>query len=128
MDLKVVAYKRICYIVRMEVLHYLDQAGKDVFQSWLDKLKDRQARIAIQRRIDRLADGNLGDCKFCRDEVWELRADTGPGYRVYYARSGATVVLLLCGGDKRSQASDINSAVKHWRAYQLRSGAPHGKH
>lgn len=112
----------------MEVLHFLDRAGKDVFQRWLDKLKDRQARIAIQRRIDRLAQGNLGDCKFCRDEVWELRVDTGPGYRVYYAKSGATVVLLLCGGDKRSQDADINSAVKHWRAYQQQSGAPHGKH
>ena len=111
----------------MKVLHYLDCSGKDLFQRWLDKLKDMQARIAIQRRIDRFAAGNPGDSKLCRDGVWELRIDIRPGYRVYYGMSGSEVVLLLCGGDKKSQDSDIKSAIKHWIDYQQCSGAHHGK-
>lgn len=76
--------------------------------------------MAIQRRIDRLAAGNFGDHKPCGNGVWELRIDVGPGYRVYYAMDGQTVVLLLCGGDKRSQQSDIDAAVKYWNDYQRR--------
>jgi putative addiction module killer protein len=104
----------------MEVRHYLTESGRDPYQEWLDRLKDIQARIAIQRRIDRLLSGNFGDHKFCRDGIWELRIDTGPGYRVYYAKINQTIVLLLCGGNKRSQNSDINRAVKYWDNYQQR--------
>jgi putative addiction module killer protein len=59
------------------------------------QLKDLKGRIVIQRRIDRVANGNFGDHKFCQDGVWELRIDFGPGYRVYYARDEETVILLL---------------------------------
>lgn len=71
-------------------------------------------------RPAKVAAGTFGDCKPCRDGVWKLREDYGPGYRVYYARSGKTVVLLLCGGDKRSQPADIDRAVAYWKDYQLR--------
>ena len=84
----------------MQIRHFRDAAGNDTFQRWLDKLTNMPARIAILRRVDRLQAGNFGDCKFCRDGVWELRIDAGAGYRVYYARSGEDIVLLLCGGDK----------------------------
>lgn len=104
----------------MEVRHYLTESNCDPYQEWLNGLKDIQARIVIQRRIDRLLSGNFGDHKFCRDGIWELRIDTGPGYRVYYAKVNQTIVLLLCGGDKRSQKSDINRAVKYWNNYQQR--------
>lgn len=102
----------------MEVRHYLTESNRDPYQEWLDGLKDIRARVAIQRRIDRLVSDNFGDHKFCRDGVWELRIDTGPGYRIYYAQTNQMIVLLLCGGDKRSQKSDIDRAVKYWDNYQ----------
>ncbi len=74
----------------------------------------------LQRRIDRLTEGNFGDHKFCQDGVWELRIDFGPGYRVYYTLEGKTIVLLLCGGSKRTQAADVREAVRYWRDYQRR--------
>ena len=107
--------------MQVEIRHYLTPAGRDVYQSWLDRLKDLRARIAIQRRIDRLAGGSFGDCKPCRDGVWELRVDVGPGYRVYYALAGTTIVLLLCGGDKGSQQRDIDAAVRYWLDYRRRT-------
>ena len=58
--------------------------------------------------------------KFCRDGVWELRIDTGAGYRVYYAIAGKQVVLLLCGGDKRTQDADIRQACEYWQDWQRR--------
>ena len=81
---------------------------------------DLQTRVAVGRRVERLVNGNFGDRKFCRDGVWELRIDAVPGYRVYCAQAGSTVVLLLCGGDKRSQDRDIAQAVACWHDFQRR--------
>lgn len=83
-----------------------------VFSKWLRKLADRQARAVIARRIERVAAGNLGDVKPVGGKVSELRVNYGPGYRVYFARSGETVIVLLCGGDKSSQERDIAAAQK----------------
>jgi len=105
----------------MDIRHYATESGNDLFQDWLDALADLKARAAILRRVDRLVLGNFGDCKFCRDGVWELRVDVGPGYRAYYARSGRTVILLLCGGSKRTQAKDITAAVQYWADYRRRA-------
>ncbi|MGC5628103.1 type II toxin-antitoxin system RelE/ParE family toxin [Georgenia sp. Z1344] len=80
------------------------------FDRWLRKLKDRQGRLRILSRIDRLAHGNPGDAKAVGGGVLELRLTYGPGYRVYYAQRGTRVVLLLCGGDKSTQQSDIAKA------------------
>lgn len=104
----------------MDILHYLTESGRDLYQDWLNGLKDTRARVAVQRRVDRLAAGNYGDHEFCREGVWELRVDVGAGYRVYYAQARRTIVLLLCGGDKRSQQADITRAVKCWNDYQRR--------
>lgn len=104
----------------MELVHYLSLDGRDIYQEWLEGLRDMRARVAIDRRVERLAKGNPGDHKFCREGVWELRVDTGPGYRVYYAQSGQTLVVLLCGGDKGSQSGDIDKAVICWRDWQRR--------
>ena len=104
----------------MEIRHYLTASGRDLFQTWLEDLRDMRARVAIQRRIDRIASGNFGDHKPCRDGISELRIDVGAGYRVYYGRVGRTIVLLLCGGDKRTQAADIERAVKCLDDYQRR--------
>ncbi|HEU0083950.1 MAG TPA: type II toxin-antitoxin system RelE/ParE family toxin [Bradyrhizobium sp.] len=79
----------------------------DEFLSWLKNLRDVTARAKILERIDRLALGNPGDAAPVGQGVSELRIHHGPGYRVYFVRRGEEVVLLLCGGDKRSQKSDI---------------------
>ena len=104
----------------MQILHYLTAEGRDLFQDWLDGLRDMRACIAILRRVDRVTRGNFGDHRFCREGVWELRIDVGVGYRVYYAQAGQTVVLLLCGGKKRTQDADIARAVACWQDYQRR--------
>lgn len=80
------------------------------------RLANATERIAT--RIDRLGLGLFGDAKALRSGVHELRIDFGPGYRVYYALTGRTVVLLLCGGDKRTQRKDITRAVSYWRVFQ----------
>ncbi len=105
----------------MQVLHCLTADGEDVYQNWLDSIRDMRTRIAVQRRTDRLAAGNFGDHKFCRDGVWELRIDFGPGYRVYYAMAGEVIVLLLTGSDKRHQHVEIERAVGFWKDWQRRT-------
>jgi putative addiction module killer protein len=104
----------------IEVRRYVSAAGKDFVGAWLKGLGDERARARINARIARLAVGNLGDCRFLRDGVSELRVDYGPGYRVYFARFGRTVVLLLYGGDKRRQSADIDRAIALLNDYQRR--------
>lgn len=82
------------------------------FQTWMSELRDRHARTRIAARITRVAQGNLGDWKPVEGAVSELRIDYGPGYRLYFTRRGKTVILLLCGGDKRTQAADIKRALE----------------
>ncbi len=82
------------------------------FDLWLAGLKDARARARIAIRIDRLAHGNAGDGKSVGAGISELRIDCGPGYRVYFMQRGQAVVVLLNGGDKRSQASDIRRAME----------------
>ena len=84
----------------------------DAFTAWLVGLKDRQARARILARVRRLSAGNSGDVKPVGSGVSEMRIDYGPGYRVYFVNHGKTVVILLCGGDKRTQARDIARAVE----------------
>lgn len=101
--------------------HYLTAGEqKDLYIEWLRRLRDHQAKVAIIRRVVRLEQGNFGDHKFCRDGVWELRVDLGPGYRVYYAQAGRRFVLLLCGGGKHTQDVDIERAVAYWQDWQRR--------
>lgn len=108
----------------IEIRRYVTRTGKDVIGDWLAGLDDVQARARIAARIDRLSLGNFGDCKSLRKGVSELRIDSGPGYRVYYATWGGTCVLLLCGGDKRKQSSDINRAIQYLRDYKERTRIP----
>jgi putative addiction module killer protein len=104
----------------MEIRHYLSRNGRDAFQDWLDRIEDVRARVAVLRRIDRFARGNVGDCRFCKAGVWELRIDVGPGYRVYYAIADSGIALLLAGGSKRTQQADIRAAVARWKDYRSR--------
>ena len=83
----------------------------DVYAQWFDSLRDRQARARILARIRRLSLGNPGDVRPVGEGVSELRIDYGPGYRVYFVQRGQTLVVLLAGGDKRTQARDIKAAL-----------------
>jgi putative addiction module killer protein len=82
----------------------------DAFAAWLAGLRDRATRATIAERLGRVAAGNLGDVKSVGGKVSELRINYGPGFRVYFTRKGAAVVILLCGGDKATQARDIKAA------------------
>jgi putative addiction module killer protein len=84
----------------------------DVFRRWFAALRDREARARVAARIRRLSLGNPGDVKPVGHGVSELRIDYGPGYRIYYTQLGDTVVILLCGGDKRTQNRDIDRAIE----------------
>ena len=84
----------------------------DVFARWLDGLRDIRARARILARVERLAAGNPGDVKAVGEGVSELRIAYGPGYRVYFTMRGRTVIILLAGGDKTTQAADIKRALK----------------
>ncbi len=88
------------------------------FADWLDGLKDRAGRSRILVRIDRLAHGNPGSHRILRQGVSELKIDCGPGYRVYYLQRGKELILLLAGGDKASQAKDIEKALSLAREFR----------
>ncbi len=83
-----------------------------LFAKWLDGLRDTRARARIQARLKRLADGNPGDARSVGEGVSEMKIDYGPGYRVYYVIRGRELILLLAGGDKKSQPRDIKTALR----------------
>jgi len=101
---------------------YKDKGGKVPYSDWIAALKkkDRTAAAKVDARIARATGGNFGDHKYERDGVWELRIDYGPGYRVYYSMEDGEIILLLVGGDKSTQKSDLNKAVKYLKDYKSR--------
>ena len=105
----------------IEIRHYVSRAGEDMFDDWLTGLADARTQAKIASRINRLAAGNFGDCKSLRQGLYELRIDWGPGYRVYYYMLGRVCILLLCGGDKRKQSTDIERARAYLRDYRERT-------
>jgi len=105
-----------------QIIHYLDENENDVYQVWLDSLRDRTAKIAVIKRVARVALGLFGDCKPLRDGISELRIDVGAGYRVYYAQLGNMVILLTSGGDKNSQSRDIDRAIRLLHDWEKRNG------
>lgn len=111
-----------------EIRHYRTDQGRDLFVEWFSALRDRQAQARIAARLERLELGNFGDCRGVGGGVSELRVDWGPGYRVYFGRDAQTVIVLICGGDKRTQDKDIGKAAKLWREYlDRRRREAHGK-
>ncbi len=93
-------------------MHVHEIRKTDNYARWLDGLRDIHARARVLARVERLAAGNPGDAKPVGEGVSELRIDYGPGYRVYYTMRGRTVIILLAGGDKRTQAGDIKTALR----------------
>jgi putative addiction module killer protein len=108
----------------VEVREYQGVDGNAPVTQWLSDLRDPAARARIVSRLDRLKAGLQGDRKSIGKGVCELRIDYGPGYRVYYAQDGEALIILLCGGDKRSQAKDIERAHAYWKDYKARKPKP----
>jgi putative addiction module killer protein len=99
-------------ILMATIIYRFEVRKTELFARWLDDLRDIRARARVQARIERLASGNAGDTKPVGQGVCELRIDYGPGYRVYFVRQGRDVVILLAGGDKRTQDHDIKAALR----------------
>lgn len=104
----------------IQLRHYVKVDGRDPFGRWLGSLRDAQARARVEVRLGRLERGLFGDCKSVGEGVMELRIDWGPGYRVYCCRDGDAIVILLGGGDKRTQAKDIENAITYRKDYEAR--------
>jgi putative addiction module killer protein len=104
----------------IELLRYQRADGREPFTNWLNGLRDKIAQARIRIRLRQVQAGNFGDCEPVGEGVIELRVHVGAGYRVYCARHGKTIVLLLCGGDKGSQAADIKRARELWSEWKQR--------
>ena len=104
----------------IEVFRYQSEDGKEPLTGWLYSLRDKQVQAKIRVRLKRLEAGNLGDCDAVGEGVLELREHLGAGYRVYFGRHGQSVVILLCGGTKKSQPADIKTAKEYWADWKRR--------
>jgi len=107
--------------MKKELRTYCTKQGKEPFIDWLKSLKDRVGRANITNRLNRVALGNYGDCEPVGDGVYELKIHYGPGYRVYFSEQKETIILLLLGGSKRTQANDIKKAKQFWAEFRERS-------
>ena len=103
--------------MQQKLVVYERKSGKRPFWDWLTNLKDRKGKAVIQARLERIELRNFGNCRGVGGGVTELKIDFGAGYRVYFGKQGANVVLLLCGGDKSTQTADIATATKLWKEY-----------
>jgi putative addiction module killer protein len=101
----------------MNIKIYQDENGNNPYLRWLKKLKDRQAQLKIEKRLAQLRLGHLGDFKNLGSGLLELRVHFGPGYRIYCAKQGQMLIILLCAGDKSTQQKDIDKARKYWENY-----------
>lgn len=110
-------------MVEIAVLQYQTTAKRVPYQEWFDSLTDKSVQAAALARVNRLRLGTFGDWQPVGEGVSELRIHHGAGYRIYFGRRGQTVVILLSGGDKRSQDTDIKTAKKYWKDYETRTKA-----
>ena len=97
---------------------YETTRGRCPWQEWFDELKDQKIQQAVDARLPRLQRGNVGDSRPLGQRVWEARLHVGAGYRIYFGEDGDSLVVLLCGGTKRSQARDIARAKRFWHHYR----------
>lgn len=104
----------------VELFRYQRADGREPFTDWLDALCDKVAQARIRLRLRQVEAGNMGDCESVGEGVIELRVHVGAGYRVYCGRHGKLIVLLLCGGNKRTQPADIRYAKELWTEWKRR--------
>lgn len=105
----------------IELRRYQRADGSTPVTEWLGSLRNMRARAQIEVRLRRVSAGNFGDCKPVGEGVSELRVDIGGGYRVYFGQHGQTLIILLCGGDKGSQQTDITRAKAYWIDWKRRN-------
>ena len=105
-----------------EIETYRMQNGREPFTEWFSAIRDTSTQTRIRGRLDRLERGNFGDCASVSGGVFELRLHFGPGYRIYFGEMDRTIVLLLCGGDKSTQARDIQRAKTYWLEHKEKHG------
>src|SRR6478672_5635829 len=113
-------YDKIIEVQPREIRRYATAEGRVPFGEWLDSLRDRNVRVRIKSRLDRVEQGNLGDFKSVGQGVFELRINYGPGYRLYFGQVGLTIVVILIAGDKSTQEQDIRQAIEYWTDYEKR--------
>lgn len=104
----------------IEIVRYRTKDGREPFTEWIRGLRDEMARARIAIRLRQIEAGNLGDAKPVGEGVTELRIHLGAGYRIYCGSSGRRLIILLCGGDKSTQAKDIAQAKTHWAEWKRR--------
>lgn len=102
---------------------FTTKSGSSPFDDWFRSLRDEKAKAIVRVRLARVRQGNFGDRKPVGEGVMELRVQYGPGYRIYFAMSGKTVVLLLTAGDKSTQKKDIKKAIAYWNDYRSENDA-----
>lgn len=104
------------------VERYRTHDGKVPFEEWVARMnrRDPDTVFRILMRINRAIKRNFGDYRYLREGVWEMRVDSGPGYRIYFAVKNRQVLLLLIGGDKKSQKADIKLAIDYWKDHQIK--------
>jgi putative addiction module killer protein len=105
----------------IDLFRYQREDGREPFTEWLNTMRDKVAQARIRVRMRQVQAGNFGDSEVIGDGVIELRIHIGAGYRVYCGRHGKAVVILLCGGDKRSQSTDIKQAKELWGEWKRRN-------
>ncbi len=106
-------------VVKVRELEVYESNGRKPFDTWLARIKDRVAKARILRRLDQASEGNFGKYRYL-GEIYELKENYGPGYRIYLAIEKDRVLLLLLGGDKSTQTGDIEKAKEVYREYKTR--------
>lgn len=101
--------------MKKELRIYCTKDGKAPFTQWMDSLKDNVVKAQVTNRLNRLMQGNCGDCEPVGEGVSELRIHYGAGYRIYFVAQERTVIVLLTGGSKKTQSKDIQQAKKYWK-------------
>jgi putative addiction module killer protein len=104
----------------LELLRYQAADGRVPFSEWLGSIRDKQAQVKVRLRLRRLEAGLFGDCEPVGEGVLEMREHVGAGYRVYLGRHGRSIVILLCGGTKKTQPRDVKAAKEFWADWKRR--------
>ena len=105
-------------MIERSIEYYHTVGGKVPYRGWFYSLRDENAIAAIHARLVRVRMGNMGDCEFVGEGVFELKIHWGPGYHIYFGQTGQKVILLLCGGIKKTQPRDIAKAKEYWKDYR----------
>ena len=100
------------------IRNYVTPKGHELFEEWLDSLRDKKVQAIVLERLNRLRLGNIGDCRHLGEGVYELRIHYGSGYRVYFGDLDGEIVIMLCGGDKGMQRRDIKRARECWQEFK----------